>query len=148
MAVAWTVVALFGAFLVASLGLPWNMPLSLYDDVQRSDLFRGEWLVAGTFLVFPVAYAARASRLAAVVAVVLPSAQMLYVADTAVDNATWLGVATEMDRLWYLVAGAQVIFFASVGIVSAYRGADERRWLGYLAELESDSAALPRTRRD
>jgi hypothetical protein len=136
--VTWTAVAVVGSGLVAAFSLPWDTPASIYDQVQRSDLFHPEWLVVGTLLVLPVVYAARASLIAAFLVIVLPGAQLLYVADSGLDTEARFGVARGVDHLWYVLAFAQVLLFAAAGVVAAHRGAVERRWVGYLAELTHD----------
>lgn len=144
---AWLLVALLGSAAMAWLSLP-QLPQFSSDVPSQGDVFRADWFVAGTLLVFPVFYASRLSWWMALPSVALPSAQAVYVAMTAaLDRLRAAGLATDADLAWYAVAALQLGLFVIAGMTGARRNLGDRRLARLLRAMEALDATPDRRRR-
>lgn len=143
---AWLLVALFGSATMAWLSLP-QLPQFSSDVPSQTDVFRADWFVAGTLLVFPVFYASRLRWWMALPSVALPSAQVVYVAMTALDRLQAAGLATDADLVWYAVAALQLGLFVIAGTTGAQRNLADRRVARLLRAMEALDATPVRRRR-
>jgi hypothetical protein len=115
------------------------LPAPGYDVTGARDLFRPEWLVLATLVVWGVHKAARASWIVAVPVLLLASAQPLYVVATAFERfaAAGLPVAT---GLWIAVVATQVLLFAVAAFVGAAGSLRDRSWERFIRRrLGSDA---------
>ncbi len=132
----WTAVVLVGALAVAALSVP--SVSTIYGHGDSRDFIRPEWFVAGGLLAYPMFYAARASWKVLPLVVVLPSVQVLFSADTAVQRLQQAGLGSGSDDIWYVLAVVEILLYVAAGGAGAARNLDERRWRTYVRELAPD----------
>jgi hypothetical protein len=120
-------VVLVGLFVAATLALPTPSQYST-GPLAAGDVFRPEWLIAATLLAVPVYQLARRSWRAGLLAVLLASLQLFYIASTAVHHLEHEVPSGGAYAFWYVVAAVQIAIFVATFTVGAARDLKDRRW--------------------
>ncbi|MEP6665366.1 MAG: hypothetical protein ABJA81_02860 [Nocardioidaceae bacterium] len=139
-AMGWLLVIAVTAGTVGMLSLP-DGPHHLNQSVSGRELFHAEWLVLGTLVAYAVGRLARSSIVLGALGVVLSSAEMILVVDTAADRFRDNDIATAVPEFWYAVAVVQSLIFLTAGIAGARHRLSERRWEGLVHRIIVEPAA-------
>jgi len=134
LAVAWMLGVLVVSGLLFTLCLPGTVQ-SRYETYAPRDLLHGEWLLIGSLLALPIYRASRTWWWTAIPLAVVPGAQMVFIASSAVAALQRAGVDDLSDRAWYVLAAAQAAVFAGAAVVGAARDLADRRWLRLVNSL-------------
>jgi hypothetical protein len=145
LAVAWMLGVLLVAGLLYTVCLAKTL-VAPFEPYTHRDFLRGEWLLLGTLLALPIYRASRTRWWTALPLAVVPSAQVIFIASSAVGAFERAGIAHATDRAWYVVAAAQTAVFATAAGVGAARNLADRRWLRLVKALSAEptSAAVRR----
>jgi hypothetical protein len=139
-ATGWLLVVALTSAAVGMLSLP-GPSTQLSESVTGRDLFHAEWLVLGTLIAYFVSRLAYASMLLGALGVVLTSAEMILVVDTAADRFRDSNLVMAMPEFWYAVAFSQSLIFLDAGISGARRRLTERQWQELVHRITVEPAA-------
>ncbi len=135
----WLLVVAFASGAVVVLTLP--SASGLDGAATGRDLFHAEWLVLGTLIAYALLRLARASVVLGALGVVLSSAQMIFVVDTAAVRFSDNGLAMPAPAFWYGVAVTQSLIFLIAGIAGARQRLTDRKWVELVRRITVEPAA-------
>ena len=123
----WSCAALGCAGLLSALALTGTTPTP-YGHFTSGDFFDPQWWVLASLAAYPLFLASRSSWRVAMPLTVIVVAQMGYIVNQAVSAMSAAGIATNADRLWYLVWAVQSIAMVGAAAAGARLSLRARRW--------------------